>query len=171
MNLWKNLYRQHRWSNQTLINFLSGLSNDQLALTVPGTYGDSLATIRHVVSSNADYARIIPDAPRVTQIAQDDPFGGWDELKAVAWETDTMLMGYVDGLMDDLFFVDIDDGWPFRLTRSMLLNQIIHHATEHRSQIRTILSTHGITPVEIATWAWMTSDDGLAVLDEAEASQ
>jgi uncharacterized damage-inducible protein DinB len=170
VNTWSNIFRQHRWANQSLINALSQLSEEELALSVAGTYGDSFATIRHMISSNADYVRIIPDAPRVTQIGEDGPFPGWEVLKAVAWETDSALIDYVAGVDDDLFFVDIDDGQEFELTRSMLLCQIIHHATEHRSQIRTTLSAHGITPPEISTWAWRLSDDGRGVLQQSKPS-
>jgi len=171
MNTWSNIFRHHRWSNQTLIEFLARLTDDQLAFSVPGTYGSSIDTIRHLISSDADYVRIIPDAPDVTQIGQDGPFEGWDALQAVADEADTALIEYVDGVTDDLFFVDVDDGTDFELTRSMLLCQIIHHATEHRSQIRTTLSAQGITPPELSTWAWRTSDEGASVLRQQNAAQ
>jgi uncharacterized damage-inducible protein DinB len=164
MNLWSNIYRHHRWSNQMMIDALSSLTDDQLALSVPGTFGSSLATIRHLISADADYARIIPDVPDVTQVGEDGPFGGWKNLRAVAWEADSALVDYVDGLTDDAFFVDIDDGEAFELTTSFLLGQIIHHATEHRSQIRTTLSTHGIAPPEIDVWAWRKSVEGQELL-------
>lgn len=171
MNTWSNVFRHHRWSNQTLIDFLAGLSEDQLAFSVPGTYGSSIDTIRHLISSDADYVRIIPDAPNVTQIGQDGPFEGWETLRSVAHEADTALIKYVDGVADDLFFVDIDEGTEFELTRSMLLCQIIHHATEHRSQIRTTLSALGITPPELSTWAWRISEEGTAILHQQRAAQ
>ncbi len=164
MNLWPNLFRHHRWSNQTLIDFLSCLPVDQLDLTISGVYGSSIETIRHLISSDADYVRILPDTPDVPQILQEGPFGGWDELRAIAEAADNALIAYVDGLTDDLFFTDIDDGEAFDLTRSMLLTQIIHHATEHRSQIRTTLSTHGIEPPELSVWAWRKSEEGQALL-------
>ena len=163
-DLLANNFRHHRWSNQILIEFLSDLTDEQLALTVPGVYGSSIDTIRHLISSDADYARIIPDTPDVPQIPQDGPFGGWDELRAVANAADTALISYVNGLTDDMFFIDVDDGVEFTLARSILLAQIIHHATEHRSQIRTTLSTHGIEPPEISLWAWRTSEAGQAYL-------
>ncbi|MGN6033613.1 MAG: DinB family protein [Thermomicrobiales bacterium] len=163
------MFEHHAWSNQVLIDFLSTLSDDQLALSVPGTYGDSLATIRHIVSSDADYVSILPDTPEVPQIAQDGPFEGWMRLREVAASADAALVDYVGGPADDYFFVDADEesGESFDLTRSMLLCQIIHHATEHRSQIRTTLSAHGITPPEISTWAWRTSEEGRAILARA----
>ena len=62
----------------------------------------------------------------------------------MAWEADSALIGYVEGLTEDAFFVDVDDGTPFELTTSFLLGQIIHHATEHRTQIRTTLAAHDV---------------------------
>ena len=53
----------------------------------------------------------------------------------------------------------------------MLLTQIIHHATEHRSQIRTTLSTHGITPPELSTWTWRKSPEGQQVLAAQRSDQ
>ena len=155
-----NLFEHHKWSNLVMIDFLAGLTNEQLELTVPGVYGTALETIRHLISSDADYVRIIPDAPRVPQIDDEGPFGGWDELREIADAADTALISYVDGLSDDMFFIDVDHGEEFELARSILLAQIIHHATEHRSQIRTTLSTHGIEPPEISLWAWRTSEGG-----------
>jgi uncharacterized damage-inducible protein DinB len=166
VNIWSNVFRHHRWSNRVLIDFLAGLTDEQLELSVGGTYGGSLATIRHVVSSDADYVRIIPDAPRVAQVDDHGPWGGWDELRSVAREADSALVEYVDGITDDAFFVDIDDGTPFELTRSFLLGQIIHHATDHRTQIRTTLSAHGIEPPDLSVWSWRTSDEGRSVLDQ-----
>lgn len=164
MNIWSNVYRHHRWSNLVMIDALSALTDEQLDLTVPGTYGSSIATIRHVISSDADYVRIIPDAPDVPQVAEHGPFQGWKELRIVADAAGTALIGYVDGLTEDRYFIDIDDGESFELATSFLLGQIIHHATEHRSQIRTTLSTHGIAPPDIDTWTWRKSEEGQEVL-------
>lgn len=164
MNAQSNVFRDHHWSNQVKIDFLSTLSEDQLQLTVAGTYGNSLDTIRHLVSSDADYVQIIPDIPNVPQVAEDGPFGGWDELRNVADAADTALISYVDGLTEDVFFLDVDEGETVDLAKSFLLGQIIHHATEHRSQIRTTLSAHGITPPEISLWAWRKTDDGQELL-------
>jgi len=165
MHLWTGLYRHHRWSNLRLIDFLSGLSLEHLELTVPGTYGSVLATVRHVVSSDADYVRIIPDAPDVPQIDDVGGFEGWEDLRRVANAAGTALIGYVDGLTDDAFFVDVDEGVAFDLSRSILLNQVIHHATDHRGQIATTLSAHGVAVPDLSTWSWRKTDEGQVLLD------
>ncbi len=164
MNLWSNVFRHHRWSNQTLIKFLYRLPADQLELTVPGTYGSSIDTIRHLISSDGDYVRIIPDTPEVLKCEQNGPFSGWDELRAVAESAHTALVAYVDGLTDDMFFIDMDEEKGFTLAKSYRFAQIIHHTTEHRSQIRTTLSAHGIEAHGISVWAWRRSEEGRVIL-------
>lgn len=73
-------------------------------------------------------------------------------------------MAYVDGLTDDMFFIDMDEEKEFTLAKSYLLAQIIHHTTEHRSQIRTTMSAHGIEPPEISVWDWRRSEEGRVIL-------
>jgi uncharacterized damage-inducible protein DinB len=46
----------------------------------------------------------------------------------------------------------------------MLLTQIITHATDHRSQVSTTLSAHGIAVPETSVWAWRKGNDGKALL-------
>jgi hypothetical protein len=53
----------------------------------------------------------------------------------------------------------------------MLLTQIITHAMDHRSQISTTLSAHGITVPETSVWAWRKGEDGKDVLDMARDVQ
>jgi uncharacterized damage-inducible protein DinB len=51
--------------------------------------------------------------------------------------------------------VEIDwDGTPVELPKAILLTQAINHATEHRSQIMTILTQLGIEPPELDGWTY-----------------
>lgn len=50
-------------------------------------------------------------------------------------------------------------GDVYAVPTSVFLAQTINHATEHRSHIRTILSSHGITPPEIDGWLWLRTRD------------
>jgi uncharacterized damage-inducible protein DinB len=34
------------------------------------------------------------------------------------------------------------------------LAQVVHHGTDHRSQIATALTTLGVTPPEMDVWEW-----------------
>ncbi len=39
-------------------------------------------------------------------------------------------------------------------TVGTILAQVVHHGNEHRSQIGTILSTHGVEHPDYSGWAW-----------------
>ncbi len=45
-----------------------------------------------------------------------------------------------------------DDGSTFRAPLGIRLAQVMHHGTDHRSQICTALTTLGIEPPEVDVW-------------------
>jgi len=54
---------------------------------------------------------------------------------------------------DDM--VEIDwDGTPREVPKTIVLTQVINHATEHRAQIMAILTQLGIEPPEVSGWAF-----------------
>ena len=46
------------------------------------------------------------------------------------------------------------EGWEFHAPAGFRLAQVIHHGTDHRSQVCTALTGLGITPPEIDLWAY-----------------
>jgi uncharacterized damage-inducible protein DinB len=83
---------------------------------------------------------------------------GLAELRAVmeangaAWST--VLGGELDP--DAILVRHRDDGSEFHAPRGVRLAQVLHHGTDHRSQICTALTTLGLEPPEIDVWdfAW-----------------
>jgi uncharacterized damage-inducible protein DinB len=54
---------------------------------------------------------------------------------------------------DDIVRLDWD-GTPRDVPKTIILNQVINHATEHRSQIMTIMTQLGIDPPDLQSWAY-----------------
>jgi uncharacterized damage-inducible protein DinB len=46
-----------------------------------------------------------------------------------------------------------DQQWP--VPASLILTQVINHATEHRAQVMTILTQQGIEPPDLSAWAYI----------------
>ena len=46
------------------------------------------------------------------------------------------------------------------ITAGLLVAQALHHATEHRSQVKTILSTAGLEPPELGGWTYGAAAGG-----------
>ncbi len=53
--------------------------------------------------------------------------------------------------------VELDQGWEFHVPMGIRLAQAIHHATDHRSQICTALTSLGLTPPQIEPWDFGTA--------------
>jgi uncharacterized damage-inducible protein DinB len=62
-----------------------------------------------------------------------------------------LLAGELDPDSDT---VEIDDGLEVRDPIGVRLAQVLHHGTDHRSQICTALTSLGVTPPEIDLWAY-----------------
>ncbi len=145
-------FGHHAWANERLLEACVDLTPEQLSTSVPGTYGTILDTFRHLVSADAWYLSLIgshgldEDPEKVTDLAALSP-----AIATVGSGWRTLLAGGVDPDQD---VVDVDDGQEFRYPVSILLAQMLHHGTDHRSQICTALTNLGITPPGIDVWAY-----------------
>ena len=60
-------------------------------------------------------------------------------------------------------FLKVANGEPMSFPRWVLVNQSVHHATEHRAQIVGALAANGITGVDLdAIDVWSLSDEDSA---------
>jgi uncharacterized damage-inducible protein DinB len=154
------IFTHHRWANLTIIDFCATLTGDQLALAGPGVFGSTLDTIRHLVANEAHYLTFLDGCDTVEVISQKGPFTGWTPVRSVAAASGDALIRYVSTLQGDPIQRGEYCGEAYEKRSSLFLTQIIDHATEHRSQIRTALSSHGIVPPEVDGWAWEEATSG-----------
>src|ERR1700688_4558876 len=49
--LWIETFRYHRWANLHLLDVSESLTDDQLQLTAPGTYGTVATTWQHLLAA------------------------------------------------------------------------------------------------------------------------
>lgn len=146
-------FAHHVWATERLLDLCDGLMPMQLATPVPGTYGSIADTLRHLVSSDGFYLTILQDWSN--RIDEDDPSVTMGDLRAAvasnreAWTA--LLAAEPDGETD---VPEHGDGWIFHAPTGFRLAQVIHHGTDHRSQICTALTNLGIQPPEIDLWAY-----------------
>jgi len=143
----------HIWATERLIDFCEALTPEQLRAPVPGTYGPIIATFAHMVSSDGWYLNFFRDWTNA--IDEENTDVTLAELRSAittngaAWME--LLAGALDGEAD---MVERGDGWNFHAPTGFRLAQVIHHGTDHRSQICTGLTSLGIEPPEIDLWAY-----------------
>lgn len=147
------IFEHNNWANQKIIEVCSTLSAEQLdAEPHSVTKGNIRETLTHLVTSQRGYLALLtlpPEERPTTPLT-------YTELQESARLSGEGLVAIAKGEREpsqnplqtrDNYHVD-----PF-----VVMVQIINHATEHREQIKSMLTALGVTPPEIDGW-----DYGLA---------
>ena len=145
-------FAHHIWATERLIDECGALTAEQLQTPAPGTYGPILGTLRHLVSADAWYLSFFSDkAARV----DDKDETSLADLRSAFTSNGELWMELLAGEPDpDADVMEIDGGWELHSPMSLRLAQVVHHGTDHRSQICTALTSLGLTPPEIDLWAY-----------------
>ena len=159
-------FGHHVWATIQLIDACLALSEEQLATTVPGTYGSILDTMRHLVGGDAGYLYVLSQG-RVSEIAEaEEGRMTLADLRAVMkrnapiWST--VLAQDIDP--DTIVARSRDDGTDSLVPVGVRLAQVVHHGTDHRSQVCTALTTLGIEPPEIDAWDYAAQGGRVTVV-------
>ena len=152
--------RHDVWATEQVIALCRGLEPAQLELTIPGTYGSVRRTLAHIVSSDEGYLVRMLGA-----LLHDPPFRWEDDvtLEAVASHVphvkDAVERLFAKGEIDsDRLTTDTPLRRPdqprFEMNVWAPLTQFVHHGNDHRAQIATTLSAHGIEPPDLQVWPY-----------------
>lgn len=170
-SLLHDAFGHHIWASLRLIDACLELTPEQLETTVPGTYGSILDTIRHFVTSDRGYLALFNggETPAISEEAE--PTMDLRHLREVivtdapAW--DALLDSQPDPEADVVRHRD--DGTASHAPVGIRLAQVVHHGTDHRSQVCTALTSLGIEPPEIDAWDYGRSEDRVFVTDATGA--
>ena len=145
MSVYQLLVRHETWATDQLIAFCEKLTPEQRMLAVPGTYGTIEATLQHLVSAKERYQQTLASAP-----AAPDAIGESATIDFALLRRRSLALG--EAL---LLVADMDpertlerrrrDGTLVTAKAGTILGQLIHHGNDHRTQVETTLSAHGIT--------------------------
>ena len=144
-------FGHHVWATLRILDECRKLTPDQLATTVPGTYGSILDTARHLVGADASYLFVLSGG-RVSPIDEDrmDVDELRETMERFVAEWPKVLEERTDP--DEVLVRHRDDGSETHAPAGLRLAQAIHHGTDHRSQICTALTALGIEPPLIDLW-------------------
>jgi uncharacterized damage-inducible protein DinB len=156
-------FAHHIWATERLLDACSALTRDQLSATVPGTYGSILATLRHLVGSDCWYLSFFRDD--VSEPAEDSVLT-IAELRSIITGNGSAWMELLAREVDpDRDVVEHGEGWDFHAPLSLRLAQVVHHGTDHRSQVCTALTSLGVTPPLIDLWDFGEATDRTRSVD------
>lgn len=142
------IFRHNRWANEQLLEACRDLTDEQRAASVEGTYGELGYTLVHLVRSESYYLRRLTGWEPPVSWEIPGPWPGIDVLLERSRFTGDRLVEVADGLDPDATLPIDDDLVP----TSVVLVQVINHATEHRAQAATILTQLGIEPPPMDGW-------------------
>lgn len=147
-NILLKLFEHNNWANMRIIQACSLLSDEQLdAEPQSATKGSIRGTLTHLVSSQRGYLALLTlpadQRPR-TPLA----FTELQESLATSGEGLVALVRDQAGILPER--LQTTDG--YYVEPWVVLLQVINHATEHREQIKSMLSALGVTPPDMDGW-------------------
>ena len=148
-NFLEKLFEHNNWANQRIIQACSALSDEQLdAEPHSATKGSIRRTLLHLVNSQRGYLALLTlpvearlqTPPAITDLQESARISRESLLSLVRDESSKFPKARLQ--TTDGYFVE-----PW-----VIIVQIINHATEHREQIKSMLSALGVTPPDMDGW-------------------
>lgn len=165
--LLQDAFGHHVWATLKVIDACAALPPDALEAAVPGTFGPIRDTLEHLVGADRSYLRTLtggdPDA--------EEPATTLDAMRAVMEANGPQWQALLEGDLDPAADVTRHrpDGSTSTAPLTIRLAQVIHHGTDHRSQVCTALTLLGHEPPEIDAWDYAWTDGRLTETAPADA--
>lgn len=147
--------RHHSWATGRLLDLCASLTDEELTRHIPAIYGSTLDTVRHLVDADNWYLFVISrgDLGIADFDADTLPLSevsGFAAANAAGWEA------IIERDLDPEADLDAirEDGSVRHATVGVRLAQVLHHGSDHRSQICTALTLLGHPPPEFDVWAY-----------------
>ena len=155
------LFEHNNWANLQILQACTDLSDKQLdAAPDSTTKGSIRLTLQHMIESQQSYW---------TQLAGIEPRFAWQnppDFARLEWAanlTGEGLLALAQGESGKLNTTFQYDGYS--IEPWVVMVQAINHSTEHREQIKSMLSDLGITPPRIDGWKYGSVTNALRAIE------
>lgn len=141
----------HNWANAQILQACAALTDGQLdAEPQSATQGSIRSTLHHLVQAQAGYLRLLtlPVEERRSRLFEVQA----SELAQVAQESGEALLALVRDEADSRMRQRLETTSGYLVEAWVVLLQVINHATEHREQIKSMLSALEVEPPGIDGW-------------------
>ncbi|HET7701168.1 MAG TPA: DinB family protein [Candidatus Limnocylindria bacterium] len=150
--------RHNTWANLELLAFCAALTAEQLAWTTPGTYGTLHSTLHHIVGAEHGYLHGLTGLrpPIETERGGRAMTPDWQapitELIERARSNGERLVAVLDGELDPARMIKRPSGAI--AAAAIIVAQYLHHGSDHRAHVGTILGAHGVAGPNLDVWAY-----------------
>ncbi len=152
------LFEHNNWANLQIIQACSALSDEQLdAEPQSATKGSIRSTLLHFVTSQRGYLSLLTlpiearlNTPLAFAELQESASKSGEGLLALARDESSISLKAQLQTRDGYYV----EPW-------VVMVQVINHATEHREQVKSMLSALGVTPPDIDGWVYGEATNAL----------
>ena len=159
--------RHMAWANADVFARLSKLPEDSLTLKTPGSEWSVGAIAHHLVTAAENYAQRLHGDPRAEKRPEPTTAADIAALGAALSEADARLLHASAQPGEQVIEWISFSGEELAVPRWTLVNQAVHHATEHRAQIAGTLAAHGSNAIDLDAIDVWTYQEGLGAGDNA----
>ena len=156
------MFGHHVWATLALLDRCLELTPEQLDLGAPGSFGTIRETLRHLVRADGRYLRRVLGRPlEVDQEPEPSLSMLRSEMEEQGrqWEEVLGRLGELDCTLPPQ--PDEDPPYPaVEHAVSLVLVQAVHHGNEHRTNVTSILSAHGLPAPEVSGWEYVRATGG-----------
>jgi uncharacterized damage-inducible protein DinB len=150
--LWIEAFRYNRWANLHLLDVCAKLSEDQLHLTAPGTYGTVAATFLHLLAAEQRYLRrLVGTKPEISEREAPPTMA---VLREHAARSGDQLIEAARRITPEDSIEEERGGRLTKLQLGVVIVQALHHGNDHRTHICTILGHNQIAYGDMDVWAY-----------------
>ena len=149
------------WANSQMFTVLAALPVDALAYTSPGSEWSVGAIAHHLATAAENYAQRLHGEPRAEKRELPTTAADLQGLAAALVVADAKLRAGAQLPGDEILTWISFDGEEISVPRWVLVNQAVHHATEHRAQIAGALAANGNSSLDLDALDVWTFNDGL----------
>jgi uncharacterized damage-inducible protein DinB len=149
-----HFFEHNLWANLRLLDACTNLLNEQLDATTRGTFGSVRETLLHIFAAEEGYVQRFTGQRPEPALRESAPFPGLDELRRRAKLSGEQLIALAQQWEPSQILQLSYQGQSYEVPAIFVLIQAVNHATDHRSQIATLLSQQDITPPELDGWVY-----------------
>ena len=153
MNTLETIFSHNLWANLRLFEECNKLTNEQLDTSMVGVFGSIRDTLLHIVRAEQGYISRVSTGKRFHAPEDANPMSITDMMIAVKTTGEGLIEWAAKVKKSDTVQIDWD-GTMRDVPKTIILNQVINHATEHRSQVMSLLTQIGIEPPDVSSWSY-----------------
>jgi uncharacterized damage-inducible protein DinB len=158
-NILVKFFEHNNWANLTLFQTCSTMGEEQLdAEPLSATKGNIRHTLWHLVAAQQGYLSLLSGVDHRSNWQSPPPLA---ELQEAARTSGDGLLALAKDTTSSHLHKEIHTRNGYLTQPWVVMLQAINHATEHREQIKSMLSSLGVIPPDLDGWSYAEATSAL----------